>query len=318
MSDESSMLALEFDDCDAYFDAINDVDVRFTLQGLETSIWRISSMAFPRGVNVQHCWSGSGSLAQGVSQRGGFELAVPASGQYTANGRSVPVESTLLMVPDSEFLVSIPGKHSWYGVFVPDSLAVPIGLAEHAGGRIRKRTQILDNATRGRLSVPTLMARFFANLSAAPAVAGHPEALARFEAELLATLGAAYGHLPEPKRSRSGRPAVVDRISVMRALDAIEASPEHTIAMSKLVQATNVSERSLRAGFRRYLGMSPTRYMQLRVLNRARNRLATSGPGDTTVAEVATDLGIWDLGRFASRYRTVFGELPSHTLRRTA
>ena len=69
-------------------------------------------------------------------------------------------------------------------------------------------------------------------------------------------------------------------------------------------------------GFHKYLGISPTTYMQLRTLNRAWHQLATGSAEETTVARVATDLGIWDLGRFAMRYRMLFGELPSETLRR--
>ena len=98
--------------------------------------------------------------------------------------------------------------------------------------------------------------------------------------------------------------------------EAFEAAPETAIPMAVLVQATNVSERSLRAGFRKYLGMSPTQYMRLRTLNRARQRLAASRADQASVAKVATDLGVWDLGRFAARYRQLFGELPSATLRR--
>ena len=87
--------------------------------------------------------------------------------------------------------------------------------------------------------------------------------------------------------------------------------------MSALVQVTAVSERALREGFRKYLGISPTRYMQLRTLNRARRRLAASPQEQGSVATVATDLGVWDMGRFAARYRQLFGELPSNTLRRS-
>ena len=312
-----AMLAAEFRDCDQYYEAIKDVDVRFTLQGLETSIWRICSLPLPRGIHIQCCWSGSGSLAQGVSRKGGFELAVPATGEYTANGQSVPVESLLFMVPGSEFLVSIPRSHSWFGVFVPETLAVSIGLPTDSKGRMRGDTQVLHRAAPAQCSLPSLLTRFFAMAHGAPEITRSVDALGQFEAELLYVLGTAYGHLPEPSTRRAGRPAVVDHISVNRALDAIEASAESTMAMSELVEVTNASERALRAGFRKYLDMSPTRYMRLRTLNRARRRLAASEPGETSVAEVAADLGVWDLGRFAARYRGLYGELPSSTLRNT-
>jgi AraC-like DNA-binding protein len=311
------MSTVEFRDCDAYFDAINNVNVRFTLQGLETSAWRIDVLPLPSGINVQYCWSGSGALAQGVSRAGGFNLAVPASGHYTANGTPVPVGSSLLMVAGSEFLASIPKSHSWFGIFVPEPLAISVGLPENSSGYAATGTRIVHNAAPAGCSVPSLLTRFFANALAAPEMTLSARALGRFETELLATLQIAYGHLPRQARRRAGRPPVVDHVAVNRALRAIEASTEPMIAMSELVQLTQVSERSLRAAFRKYLGMPPTRYMQLRTLNRARRRLTASRPKKTTVAEVAADLGVWDLGRFAARYRRLFGELPSATLRKT-
>ena len=317
MGGMNSMVSVEFRDCDAYFDAINDVNVRFTLQGLETNNWRINSLTLPRGINIQYCWSGSGSIAQGVSRDGGFELAVPVTGHYTANAEQVPFESALFMVPGSEFLVTIPNTHSWFGVFVPASLAASIGLAGESAPSPRDRTRIVRNAAAAFCSVPSLLGRFFANALVRPEIAGSEQALGHFEAELLAVLERAYGSAPKLKTVRRGRAPVVDHRTVNRALDVIEASAEPTISMSALVQMTAVSERALREGFRKYLGISPTQYMQLRTLNRARRRLAACLPEQGSVAEVATDLGVWDMGRFAARYRQLFGELPSNTLRRS-
>ena len=42
---------------------------------------------------------------------------------------------------------------------------------------------------------------------------------------------------------------------------------------------------------------------------------ATARPGEATVTRIATDHGFYELGRFASRYRAVYGERPSETLR---
>lgn len=313
----NSMFSVEFRDCNAYFDAINHLNVRFTVQEVESCIWRISSLALPGGVEIQHCRSGSGSIAQGASRTGGFELAVAERGHFSAYGATVPPESAMFMVPGSEFLVSIPRAHSWFGVFIPESVAISIGLLEaQIVAHARDTTRVLRNANPAAYSVPSLLARFFANALATPEIVRSEQALMGFEVELHSVLGKAYGYAPESARKHPGRTPIVDHAVINRALDAIEAAPEPTVAMAELEQITNVSERSLRAGFRRYLGLSPTRYMQLRTLSRARRRLAAGRPDELSVAQVGTDLGVWDLGRFAARYRQLFGELPSRTLRR--
>ena len=317
MRDANSIRSFVFHDCDAYFDAIEHVNVRFTLQGLESNIWRINGLALPRGVDVQYCRSGSGSIAQGVSRDGGLELALPITGQYTANAKPVPWESALCIAPGSEFLASIPNAHSWFGIFVPEAMAISSGMLAKSADLARIRTHVRRNAAQGKASVTLLLKRFFANVLAAPEISKSKQALGRFETELLSVLGKAYGQSSESTRKNPGRVPIVGHRVVRHALDVIESSPEPTVSMSELVEIADVSERSLRAGFRKHLGMSPARYMQLRTLNRAQRRLASSRPGEVSVAEIATDLGVWDLGRFAARYRRLFGELPSSTLRRS-
>jgi transcriptional regulator GlxA family with amidase domain len=87
--------------------------------------------------------------------------------------------------------------------------------------------------------------------------------------------------------------------------------------MSALCAAIGVPERTLRMCCAEFLGMGPTRYLLLRRLNMARSALRRANPANASVAEIARAYQFHEPGRFAVTYRTVFGEKPSTTLRRS-
>ena len=78
-----------------------------------------------------------------------------------------------------------------------------------------------------------------------------------------------------------------------------------------------VSERTLRTLCQEHFGIPPQRFLTLRRLHLARQMLIPSNQDPGSVTKVATSLGFWELGRFATTYKSLFGELPSTTLRRS-
>jgi AraC-like DNA-binding protein len=64
--------------------------------------------------------------------------------------------------------------------------------------------------------------------------------------------------------------------------------------------------------------MSPKHYLWLRRMHLARRALRGANAEKTTVTEVATNYGFWELGRFSVAYRSLFGVSPSTTLHQTA
>jgi transcriptional regulator GlxA family with amidase domain len=86
--------------------------------------------------------------------------------------------------------------------------------------------------------------------------------------------------------------------------------------MPALCAELGVPARTLRMCCAEFLGVSPTRYLLLQRLNKARAALRRADPSKATVAEVARNHQFLELGRFAVTYRTTFGESPSATLQR--
>jgi AraC-like DNA-binding protein len=62
----------------------------------------------------------------------------------------------------------------------------------------------------------------------------------------------------------------------------------------------------------------PKHFLLMRRMQFARRDLGKADPNATTVTEVATRYGFWHFGQFAGEYKSIFGELPSVTLARTA
>lgn len=79
----------------------------------------------------------------------------------------------------------------------------------------------------------------------------------------------------------------------------------------------NVSRRQLEYAFNTTFGVGPQEFVNLLRLNAARRDLLLGRTAGITATVAAFDHGINHLGRFAARYRQLFGELPSETLRRS-
>jgi len=104
-------------------------------------------------------------------------------------------------------------------------------------------------------------------------------------------------------------------IVMRRFRRVVEENPEHPLYIPEICKAIGVSSRTLQACCHEHLGMGPKRYLLLRRMNLAWQALRQAA-SDTTVTEIATRYGFWQLGRFAVEYHTLFGESPSATLAR--
>jgi len=140
-----------------------------------------------------------------------------------------------------------------------------------------------------------------------------PEAavLAHIEDRLM---GALVKSLEGARFGESGRHAAI--LGKLRLF--FESQPELPLRVGDLCRHLGASQRSLHRVFVELYGISPARYLRLRRLHQARRALRWKNGAQGSVTEVGTAMGFFDLGRFASEYRALFGELPSETLRRRA
>jgi AraC-like DNA-binding protein len=104
-------------------------------------------------------------------------------------------------------------------------------------------------------------------------------------------------------------------VLVRRATEMDDAASTG-LRITALCGLLRVSHSTLEASFKSVTRLTPQVFLRLRRLNRSRTALLAADPLQESVTDVATQMGFTELGRFAVRYRELFGESPSETLRR--
>jgi AraC-like DNA-binding protein len=147
----------------------------------------------------------------------------------------------------------------------------------------------------------------------APDLLINPEAARGIEQALIGAMIECFDKLDD----RDERLAPRLHASVMRRFHAVvEVNDNRALYTTEISAAIGVSGRTLRNCCREHLGMGASRYLMLRRMHLARRALDQSTPDTATVTEAATRFGFWELGRFSVGYKSLFGEMPSQTLRR--
>jgi AraC-like DNA-binding protein len=147
----------------------------------------------------------------------------------------------------------------------------------------------------------------------APEIIAHPEASRGLEQALIETMvDCLAGREARENTLAQGQHAIV----MHRFRRVVDENPEHPLYIPEICKAVGISSRTLQACCHEHLGMGPKHYLLLRRMNLARRALRQEAPETTSVTEIATRYGFWQLGRFAVEYQSLFGESPSATLAR--
>jgi AraC-like DNA-binding protein len=153
----------------------------------------------------------------------------------------------------------------------------------------------------------------FSRVLAGPEGAMSDRRLKSFEKDLVESFLSGIAFATDKPGSAAGYRSA----KLVRAVeDWVAGKAPEPIRISDICGQLGLSRRSLERAFRETLDMGPAQYLMARRLSAARLMLAKADPQAVSVTDVAIDQGFWELGRFAVRYRQMFGEKPSETLHR--
>lgn len=144
-----------------------------------------------------------------------------------------------------------------------------------------------------------------------------PEIARAMEQELIealvACLRGAAGMREAPRRTaaRLRHSAMLSRFE-----DSLADQFDRPVSLEARAKEIGIPVRTLRAICMRLVGMGPHAYSTALRLHAVRAVLCDADPETASVAKLARALGFREAGRFSARYRRVFGESPSATLRR--
>jgi len=148
-----------------------------------------------------------------------------------------------------------------------------------------------------------------------PEVIANCDAARGLEQALTEAMVGCLGHHEDRRNSvAQGQHAIVMR----RFRRVVEENPEQPLYIPEICKVINVPSRTLRMCCQEHLGMGPKRYLVLRRLHLAHRALREAASEATTVTDVATRFGFWQLGRFSVEYQALFGASPSATLRQSS
>jgi len=304
-----------FSTFETFVDSVRHADLRAMVRGPGRGTWVLTSLIFSK-LSVQLAQANANAIVQGSSKPGGVSIFIPTHGWTTmsGNGQRFDNRSLLVVGPGDEFCLSATeAERQWCSLFIPnaslnaaDGDGVSPFFPKHGLLRLPSESvQRFRSVLEALHSVTQLSPAAFA--SAAARVTAEQK-LTREVRRVLA--------VPHAVDPLGGRRALSRKQIIQKSMDLVDQHDGEYLSVAQLAAAASVSERTLRAVFEQYFGEAPVRFLKLRTLHQVRKALRGADPSLATVTDVATQFGVWQLGRFARDYRSLFRELPSETLRR--
>lgn len=260
-----------------------------------------------------------------VAEIPGYQIAVALSGHTVTTWRDRHGDTitgpgwATVFTPGTDVELVWSDRCAQLGLMIPPAVVASELelLLDRPVRRTVEFTRRLDLTTTASQSWLSLLGIVAREAGRSDGLLSHRLALANVQRLLVSGLLLTQPHNYTDALGADGRPA--SRTVVQRAIDLMRDRPESEWSTTHLAQATGVSPRALQKAFANAGEPPPMQYLRRVRLHHVRAELA-EGSRTASSAAVTTAAGRWGfvhLGRFAQQYRTLFGEAPSQTLRRS-
>lgn len=280
------------------------------LSALEIPKWTLQTVDVG-SLRLQKGFEGGGSIAEGATFSEGWTFYHQMLPVHT-NGQIATKDEVFVAPPEGEFCIACQPIHEWTTVFIPTSML--FSTPQELDYASSAKPMLLKPPPRITRRFISLVHRFLVASKEHPELLQSPVAVGSFQAELLSSVKFLFARSPLVENRHFVRWYRQAKLATEIAM----CRPDLSLSISDLAHQGGVAERTLRTAFQKCFGVSPIEYLRVRRLNHARQLLESAGAGETTVTQIAFQLGFWDLGRFAKAYYQLFGKLPSETLRRSS
>jgi AraC family ethanolamine operon transcriptional activator len=301
-----------FPSFEAFFAANLHSDLRGMVLGRRRENWVMTQLVV-NTLSVQWGRAGSSVVVEGAAKPGGVSIFLPIENTLGVSGNGHRLDESSLMINQTgdEFCIANDSSRPWFSVYIPyETLAGASGDATTPVPLMHGFVRVPFQRTERFRSV---IGQFDEAVQRVPADFESAAAQRAAEQKLVPEIRSLLA-VPREVETAIGRRVVPRRQIIRMSMEFVEQHDGEYLSVEQLAAAAGVSERTLRDAFQHYFGLAPVRYLNRRTLHQVRNALKAADPSVATVTEIATQFGVWQLGRFARDYRFLFGELPSETL----
>jgi AraC-like DNA-binding protein len=244
-----------------------------------------------------------------VSRGGILFLTEPGPSMFM-NGTEVGMDRIVVLRAGASYSYRHSGAAQWGSIGLPEEDADDLLRANPSGS-----STVLTPPPDALAHIRSLHGYLSRLAETTPEALSNTEFVCNQEGQLLAAVWEATGNQVSDLETL-GR--CHHQIIVARFRRILQARPDQPLDMSEISRRIGVSGRTFRLACQEQLGVSPTQYATLRRMQAVRRALQNADPKVTRVTDIATEHCFWELGRFAVKYRLIFGETPSATLKRAA